>query len=400
MLNKIGEETRNWSTILVHMVCSRLDSTTLRHWESHHNSKEVPSFDNLMEFLRDQCSVLQSIVPTKLNDKDERRPRFSVTHSSTQSQRRCVFCDDCFHMPFKCNKLQNMSVSQRVEEVNRKRLCRNCLCPGHFADGCARGSCSRCGRKHHTLLHADSRSGVFRVSKPSITKVLPPSTSQPQDKSHLSNQQQPLQNRSKPTSQTTTLPAEPIAQSHPTTSYTIIQTRSKGTHPPPNTSHPTTTTLKTIESPRNSEATRQVLMSTAVVRVVDRFGNAAFARTLLDSCSEFCYMTSSFSKKLKLREKPDFLKVQGIGDSSATSTKSVQACVQARVPSISSFNENMQFHVLPRITQMLPLKPVRFDIQYLPTGMVLADPLFWEPGPREVKRGIPRSEKKEICERK
>ncbi|XP_055634339.1 uncharacterized protein LOC129774601 [Toxorhynchites rutilus septentrionalis] len=43
MLEKIGEAPSNWSTILVYMVCSRLDPVTLRHWESHHSSKDVPS---------------------------------------------------------------------------------------------------------------------------------------------------------------------------------------------------------------------------------------------------------------------------------------------------------------------------------------------------------------------
>ncbi|XP_055527648.1 uncharacterized protein LOC129720224 [Wyeomyia smithii] len=65
MLNKIGEDTSNWGTILVYMICCRLDSATLRHWESHHSSKEVPTYDELIEFLRNQCSVLQSIAPTK-----------------------------------------------------------------------------------------------------------------------------------------------------------------------------------------------------------------------------------------------------------------------------------------------------------------------------------------------
>ncbi|XP_055604359.1 uncharacterized protein LOC129752609 [Uranotaenia lowii] len=37
MLGKIGEDTEKWSTILAYMVCTRLDSVTLRQWESHHN---------------------------------------------------------------------------------------------------------------------------------------------------------------------------------------------------------------------------------------------------------------------------------------------------------------------------------------------------------------------------
>ncbi|XP_055634131.1 uncharacterized protein LOC129774420 [Toxorhynchites rutilus septentrionalis] len=65
MLDKVGEPTANWSTLLVHMMCTRLDGTTLRHWESHHNSKDVPSYDKLIQFLRNHCSVLQSVAGNK-----------------------------------------------------------------------------------------------------------------------------------------------------------------------------------------------------------------------------------------------------------------------------------------------------------------------------------------------
>lgn len=67
MLDKIGEKTANWSTILVHMVCSRLDPATLRNWETHHNSKTVPTYQNLIAFLRNHCAVLQSVAPLKFS---------------------------------------------------------------------------------------------------------------------------------------------------------------------------------------------------------------------------------------------------------------------------------------------------------------------------------------------
>ncbi|XP_055605096.1 uncharacterized protein LOC129753320 [Uranotaenia lowii] len=75
MLNKIGENTESWSTLMAHMVCMRLDPVTLRQWETHHNSKEVPTFSNLMNFLRDQCLVLQSLVTN--TSPEPHHPRFT-----------------------------------------------------------------------------------------------------------------------------------------------------------------------------------------------------------------------------------------------------------------------------------------------------------------------------------
>ncbi|XP_062703664.1 uncharacterized protein LOC134286109 [Aedes albopictus] len=385
MLNKIGEQTANWSTILAYMVCSRLDQTTLRNWETRHNSKDVPKYDDLMQFLRDQCAVLQSIAPAKVHEGD-RRPRLSTTHTTSQAQRRCLFCGDSYHLPFKCSKLQNMNVAQRVEDINRKRLCRNCLTAGHFAEGCTRGSCTRCERKHHTLLHFDRPSSSGNPVKPSVPASVPQSVPQAQNRPNsapTAHQQQPQQIRSKPQSQTQTPSTQPATQTQPTSSYPVI--RSQNTHPQPTTDPQPAISLETTESPHGfGTTTRQVLMSTAVVKVVDRFGNTALARTLLDSCSEFCYMTSSFSKKLKFQAKTNFLKVQGIGNSSSTSTKSVEANIEPRHSSISSFGELMQFHVLPKITQALPLKPVRMDLLEIPSEIVLADPTFREPGPIDL----------------
>ncbi|XP_055590277.1 uncharacterized protein LOC129742403 [Uranotaenia lowii] len=62
MLEKIGESFEGWSTLLVYMVCARLDPSTLRHWETHHNSREVPKFQMLMRFLKDHCAILQTLA--------------------------------------------------------------------------------------------------------------------------------------------------------------------------------------------------------------------------------------------------------------------------------------------------------------------------------------------------
>ncbi|XP_055590082.1 uncharacterized protein LOC129742234 [Uranotaenia lowii] len=91
MLGKIGEDTEKWSTVLAYMVCTRLDSVTLRQWESHHNSKDVPTYQKVMDFLRDQALVLQSITPNRNEDIESRRHRTTV-HTTSRFQSNCVFC--------------------------------------------------------------------------------------------------------------------------------------------------------------------------------------------------------------------------------------------------------------------------------------------------------------------
>ncbi|XP_039447066.1 uncharacterized protein LOC120426374 [Culex pipiens pallens] len=267
-------------------------------------------------------------------------------------------------------QLRNMSVSQRVEEVNRWRLCRNCLHAGHYADGCSRGSCSRCGGRHHTLLHYDTpASAGARQERSSV-----PNT---QSQSQEAGQQQPTRQQD----QTQNISSQPT-----TSFYSVIQSTSRNTHPPPPTDFRNTTTLKAASLPAQNAPTlsRRVLMATAVVRVEDQFGNFLFARTLLDSCSESCYISHTFSKKLKFRTAPDVLRVHGIGNGSALSLEAVRAKIQPRLATISRFSKEMRFHVLEKIAIDLPVTPVDVSQMMLPCDIILADPHFGKPGPIDM----------------
>ena len=55
------------------------------------------------------------------------------------------------------SKLQKMSINDRRTYVFEKRLCFNCLLPGHRGSSCRSAKrCTRCNSKHHTLLHQNN----------------------------------------------------------------------------------------------------------------------------------------------------------------------------------------------------------------------------------------------------
>ena len=58
------------------------------------------------------------------------------------------------------NKLHRMPVAQRREHAQTNGLCYRCLRTGHSRRMCDSSvTCSKCGNKHHTLLHDDSSNG-------------------------------------------------------------------------------------------------------------------------------------------------------------------------------------------------------------------------------------------------
>ncbi|XP_055643830.1 uncharacterized protein LOC129780015 [Toxorhynchites rutilus septentrionalis] len=123
--------------------------------------------------------------------------------------------------------------------------------------------------------------------------------------------------------------------------------------------------------------TQDVLLSTALVEVEDHFGNTMLARALLDSCSQHCLMTRSFSTKLNFEQASVHLNIQGIGSSQSVATKSVRAVVRPRSREISQYAEEIQFYVLPKLTVELPtasFDPTGWD---LPEAASLADPQFF-----------------------
>ncbi|XP_055589396.1 uncharacterized protein LOC129741674 [Uranotaenia lowii] len=68
VLEKLGENTKGWSSLLVHMVSARLDHNTLREWQRAADKKKMPTYDELIKFIREyvmELETLQSDRPPK-----------------------------------------------------------------------------------------------------------------------------------------------------------------------------------------------------------------------------------------------------------------------------------------------------------------------------------------------
>lgn len=133
------------------------------------------------------------------------------------------------------------------------------------------------------MLHFDKPVSSGNSRKTLIPGGVPHSVPQAQNRPNsasAAHQQQLQQNLSKPQSHHTPS-TQPATQTQPTSSYPVI--RSQKPHSQPTTNPRPAISLKTTESPKGCVTARQMLMSTAIVKVVDRFGNIDLAITLLDS---------------------------------------------------------------------------------------------------------------------
>ncbi|XP_055522828.1 uncharacterized protein LOC129717007 [Wyeomyia smithii] len=351
MLQKVGENPENWSTILVFMMSSRLDPATLRHWETHRKSSNVPTYTELVEFLRSLRLVLQSIAGLKPRSLDSsrtlQRTNFQATkqatmHSAVTSKNTCIFCNKPTHSPYQCEHFRKLTPLQRFDEAKRNKLCINCLASSsHVANSCTGGSCRVCHQKHHTMLHRQT------------TTIITNKSSQPESSLSLAPTESQQMSSSIPPKQSSNVPSTQQFQPHVSLSPPVTA---------PSTSHCSSLIKQTYQS-----VPAAVLLSTALVKVFGTTSNFVWARALLDSGSELNFVSERLVQMLHLQRTKEFVPVSGIGASATSSKYSIHIRVQSQY---NNFEDNWKFHL------------------ELPPDTVLADPSFYKPGHIDLILGV------------
>ncbi|XP_062558244.1 uncharacterized protein LOC134223122 [Armigeres subalbatus] len=271
MLEKLGEPTKDWSTLLAHMLAGKLDSITLRLWETEHRSTDVPKFEDMMKFLSSHCTVLRSITGES-HVPMEVKKHLKVSSSYPVQQQSCFICNDGQHWPYQCKMFKGMRVDERRNVVKNSDLCFNCLSRGHAAKFCSRGTCRVCGQRHHSLLHLNTS----EQQAPQPNKRFQQISQNPHSNQMTSTSQQRKPTQSNPQQSTNQSSKSPIPIANPSM---LCQ------------SSPTPDTPNIVLAAQETKASRSVLLATAIVILEDQFGNTMQARALLDSGSQFCLIS-------------------------------------------------------------------------------------------------------------
>jgi hypothetical protein len=134
------------------------------------------NLSELLRFSKSELEALEALSSSALSEKQNNRFRsdrkiesdhnrrpvsassaFQNRDASTQrkgsEKRVCFFCSSVYHSPFRCESFKSASAEQRLQSVQRKKLCTNCL-SDHAKRPCnSVHVCLKCSGKHHTLLH-------------------------------------------------------------------------------------------------------------------------------------------------------------------------------------------------------------------------------------------------------
>ncbi|XP_076660598.1 uncharacterized protein LOC143363956 [Halictus rubicundus] len=168
-LKAISVPVHSWNEILTYIITSKLDKTTRREWDRSLNDQDLPKLDDLLNFLlkfsRDDAVVHlenphetgRAQLPARASNKvlNQERSSRSGHQSYVSTQEKIVKCQLCSksHNIQNCERFLSLSINDRFNVAKNAKLCINCLKAGHSCSKCYCGTCKKCQRKHHTLLH-------------------------------------------------------------------------------------------------------------------------------------------------------------------------------------------------------------------------------------------------------
>ncbi|XP_048506918.1 uncharacterized protein LOC125500006 [Athalia rosae] len=330
-------KANTWDAVFTYHIVSKMDNTTKREWKCFTKDIDMPTEAQLIEFLEERCAIVDTDVAAKpaiklnssgnVRQSNSRRDNTSFTGVSTDSS-TCKVCEN-FHEVYRCPVFRNLSVASRTTVVKRHKLFMNCL---RLHNGkCTFGRCRKCNRFHNTLLHMDSDQHTLNAKESSAPT---PDPEHPRSSGNNVQKMRPSDGAS--TSQSTA---------------------------------PFTGAVGTAKS--------QVLLSTALIFVEDRYGKLHECRALLDSGSQSNLMTRELGDRLSLPRERFNLPIGGINNTSTKVHERVQLTIRSRQ---HAYKSTLSVLVIDEIVTQHPATWIDAKLLRIPENLTLADPTFNRPG--------------------
>lgn len=322
-LNTLGQETNTWDVMIIFLVTGKLDPITYREWEETKARDRLPTLDEFKQFLKNRAELLESLEGNKQN-----KPKvYSKSQTFITTNTSCSYCKGS-HYINNCTDFLKLSVYNRFEQAKRLKLCLNCLKINHISKDCISVGCKKCKARHHTLLHYDKKSEVSDRSNGESQAAQEESTPVPS----------PSQNSS------------------------VVMAASQ------------------------CNQACEVLLSTALVQVLDSQSYPHTCRVLLDSGSQSNLITGDLCKKLGIVKTNVKLSIVGVSQV----VSEIQYKCEVTIQSLhNAFEKSISCLVVPKIGENIPGHYVNISDLQIPQHLKLADPKFHEPSPIDILIGAP-----------
>lgn len=336
-LDSLGEPTNKWDTLIIYLFSNKLDAVSKCEWEKSCAKLDSPTLTDFKTFISNRCHILESMDNNSYNNKAPKQFLKSVENSNNKQSRTqanvstnmspCKICKNS-HYIFNCQKFISLSVDSRLQEIKKRKMCTNCLRDNHVVENCTSPyRCKKCGKKHNTLLHLNENRDENNSVQPNVQ----------------SNTNTNAQNAATVSQENTSV-----------TTYCAHKKKS------------------------------EVLLSTALAYIFDKYGNKHDCRILLDSGSQSNFITKNLCDNLQLNKHKTNISIAGINQIQSNISYRTNATIQSKH---NSYKINLPFLILDKITENLPVAKINIDNITIPHNITLADPSYNIPGVIDILLG-------------
>lgn len=157
-LQALKRPADSWDDLIIYILSSKIDSITVRLWQTSLKEKEIPTLKQFLTFLHNRCQVLEAVGKTVNSSSSQVRanPKKQNSHATTVKS-QCNYCQED-HLIYYCTEFLKLPIPERISKIRKLKLCINCLrTTNHLAAACKSGNCKQYGERHNTLLHLKSK---------------------------------------------------------------------------------------------------------------------------------------------------------------------------------------------------------------------------------------------------
>ena len=161
-LEALNKSSDSYGDLLIPVLLKKLPATVVQNISRGRSVKDW-TLNALLQSLSNELDLLETCSQSVTEPVNDLQAFTTQTESRTSgrnptsgrrypfSKRNCSYCGDRNHASVNCDKMK--TIDDRMKIVSEKRLCKNCLRPGHIAVKCfSQTRCKRCSKQHHTSL--------------------------------------------------------------------------------------------------------------------------------------------------------------------------------------------------------------------------------------------------------